>query len=331
MKTAAAIVQPAEIDLALVMEHITVENAGLRDDVRTAERHESETKRHSAAAQAARESARQRRLRIGKHLASVRPLWPARGPAPKGVVLPPGAPANWAEFLKRLDIDDATARRYMDEAADPEGFAQRNRVSETPDLSELDLLAMLGRMAARMAPDILAKARGLLKPPRDAAEPGDRDSWCTPPEITAALPLVDLDPCSNERSTVRAALQCWLSRGEDGLKVPWRGSLWINGPFSDLEPWAVKLDAEWPQITACGWLCNTDSTTEWWRIVIQYLPLRLDLNDRTPFVPPPGVKASSNDRAQTLLMTDTFWRGCDQPALLKLGTLWRRSGPVTIT
>jgi hypothetical protein len=32
----------------------------------------------------------------------------------------------------------------------------------------------------------------------------DRDSWATPPWLTELLPEVDLDPCSNNRSTVKA-------------------------------------------------------------------------------------------------------------------------------
>lgn len=327
MRPAVAIIAPAPaVNIDAAAEHIIVALAGEREA-------ESSAKRYQQNADAARETARLRRLEVGRWLLKVRPTWPASGPKAKG----------WGEFLARVKLDDSTAVRYMDAArtstvhggpskpsssqdsAHESGVSQTDEAPAPREVSTADLLALLEQRAPELGADDRARARRLLKPQRED-DGGDRDSWCTPPEITGALPPVDLDPCSNERSTVRAARQCWLSRGEDGLKVPWRGSLWINGPFSDLEPWAVKLVEEWPQITACGWLCNTDSTTEWWRLVVSVLPLRLDLNDRTAFVPPPGVKASSNDRPQTLLMTDSFWRGCDQAALLKLGTLWRRSG-----
>lgn len=318
MKPAASIVAPAPaVSVDAAAEHIIVALAGEREA-------ESAAKRHQQRADSERETARQRRIEVGRWLLKVRPTWPASGPKARG----------WGEFLARVGIDDSTAVRYMDAAraaaSSPQDSAQDRDVSRIEDpapreVSTADLLAMLEQRAPDLEPEDRARARRLLKPQRED-DGGDRDSWCTPPEITSALPPVDLDPCSNERSTVRAAVQCWLSRGEDGLAVPWRGSLWINGPFSDLEPWARKLVEEWPQITACGWLCNTDSTTEWWRLCVSVLSLRLDLNDRTAFVPPPGVKASSNDRPQTLLMTDSFWRGCDQAALLKIGTLWRRSG-----
>lgn len=130
MKPIPAIVEPAQIDLDLIDRQLAVEIAGERDDIRTAERHESEATRHVGAARAARESAAARRKRIGAALCKARPLWPARGFAPKNAKLPPGAPPSWAEYLKRHGLDDATARRYMDEYRDPETFAQKQRLSE---------------------------------------------------------------------------------------------------------------------------------------------------------------------------------------------------------
>lgn len=289
---------------------------------------------------AAEANAKERRLELGRALIEARQLFPKTGRNAGGwsrfvaerginmdVALDAMKYAGWVE--EHCGPDDPLPTRAEAGLDKPGEKGSAGAGALSREFSTADLLALLEQRAPELDAEDRARARRMLKPPRED-DVGDRDSWCTPPEITSSLPPVDLDPCSNERSTVRATRQCWLSRGEDGLKVPWRGSLWINGPFSDLEPWARKLVEEWPQITACGWLCNTDSTTEWWRLCVSVLPLRLDLNDRTAFVPPPGVKASSNDRPQTLLMTDSFWRGCDQAALLKIGTLWRRSGALEL-
>lgn len=234
MKPAAAIIQPAEIDLALVEQYIAVARASERDETRTAERHEGESRRHGAAAQAAREAARQHRLRIGRLLAQARPLWPARGPAPKGAILPPGAPASWAEFLKRLDLDDATARRYMDEARDPESFAHKNRsVSDTPgddepepvlgqerdappfrQLTKDDLIQALGRLSPE-------DRRGVMKAARVNVKGGsgneDRGTWCTAKDWASAVGAWDLDPFSNPRSHIASAARCMLEDGGDAF------------------------------------------------------------------------------------------------------------------
>lgn len=234
MKATAAIIQPAEIDIALVEQHIVVARASERDETRTAERHEGESRRHGAAAQAAREAARQHRLRIGKLLASARPLWPARGPAPKGATLPPGAPASWAEFLKRLELDDATARRYMDEAKDPEAFAraraERAQDSEDDDpepvlgqerdtppfrqLTKDDLIQALGRLSPGDRKDVLKSTRANVK---GGSGDEDRGTWCTSKDWAAVVGLWDLDPFSNPRSHILSAARCMLEDGGDAF------------------------------------------------------------------------------------------------------------------
>lgn len=76
------------------------------------------------------------------------------------------------------------------------------------------------------------------RPPPDAA---DRDSLCTPPWLwRLALAAenrerFDLDPCSNEWSTVPAAARIALPA--DGLALPWAGCIWLNPPYSDVRPW----------------------------------------------------------------------------------------------
>lgn len=153
--------------------------------------------------------------------------------------------------------------------------------------------------------------------------PGSRDGWCTPSWLTDLLPLVDLDPCSNAQSTVRAKTAYSLDAGQDGLALPWFGLVYVNGPFSDLLPWATKLHAEIRNIHGAAFLVNTDSSTAWWRALARLLTWRFDFNRRIQFAPPPGVTPSTNSKPQTLLMTETFWRECDE-GLAQYGVLWRR-------
>jgi hypothetical protein len=98
------------------------------------------------------------------------------------------------------------------------------------------------------------------------------DSYCTPRWLTAMLPLVDVDPCSNPRSTVRSRRAYSLERKLNGLLLPWRGSAFINWPYSDPEVWVKKLIAEWEanRCTESIVLCKLDSSTVWWNMLVSY-------------------------------------------------------------
>lgn len=342
MKPEIAIVQPAAVDLDLIAEQIIVAASDERQANASGERHEG-------LAAAARATAQARRLEIGRLLSKARTAWPERGKPP------PGVKGTWGEFLARVGMTQPTAWNYIelhkehharandgraapqtrreagldnrpladDRDAKPSNAPQLSLVpdSPAPQLTEEQLFEQL----ARLDPDAQRRARKVLR--AATAADGDRDSYCTPEPITRCFPVVDFDPCSNSRSTVRSRRACWWTeRGEDGLAVDWiwSGSGYWNVPYSKPLPWAAKFDREHAAITAAGWLVNTDQSTEWWSLLVRHLPLRLDFDERIQFAAPPGVVASQNDRPQTLLMDDAFWRGCDQPALLKLGTLWRR-------
>ena len=149
----------------------------------------------------------------------------------------------------------------------------------------------------------------------------DRSSWCTPEWLTAILPHIDLDPCSNARSTVRARQSYAIERGEDGLVLPWSGVVYVNPPYADVMPWVLR--AESPDVTACGFLVNVDSSTAWWKRLQQTKPLVFLFSKRIQFVPPPGIRASTNSKPQALVCDEAFWLACD-PALSAHGTLWRR-------
>jgi hypothetical protein len=150
----------------------------------------------------------------------------------------------------------------------------------------------------------------------------DRDSWATPAWLTELLPLVDLDPCTNEQSTVKARKTYSACRGEDGLVLPWIGSTYVNPPFSSILPWAEKLAAESYNVSAAAFLVNADSSTRWWSRLTDSLHCALMFHRRIQFVPPPGIRPSTNNKPQALLMDEAFLDLCS-PELLSLGTLWR--------
>jgi len=228
MRQIPAIVEPAQVDLDLIGKQLDVALAGRADAERTTERHEK-------AAAVSRETARMRRLEIGQLLTRARGAWPARGPAPNGVA------GSWAEFLAAHKLDDATARRYMDEYRDPEGFAHKPRVSETQrgDIEDDD--DQTGAKAPHPVPpaqvlfteltaDQVIDAIKRLKPEdrkrvlRDGkanAKGGsgevDRGTWCTSSEWARAIGTWDHDPFSNPRSHIASVTRCMLEDGGDAF------------------------------------------------------------------------------------------------------------------
>jgi len=115
---------------------------------------------------------------------------------------------------------------------------------------------------------------------RPATDAELSDATCTPDWLTALLPTVDIDPCSNERSTVRAKRTYRLERKQDGLSLPWHGTAFDNNPFSEPLPWMEKAITELRsgRCTDLIVLCKHDEGTEWWDVINQ--PIERILNGR---------------------------------------------------
>lgn len=97
------------------------------------------------------------------------------------------------------------------------------------------------------------------------------DGICTPLWLNQKLGRFDIDPCSNERSTVDAAWSYGLHKRLDGLKLPWRGRTFENWPYNDPEPWALKSIHELTigNCTELVVLAKDDASTKWWGIITQ--------------------------------------------------------------
>lgn len=323
---------PAIVENDIARDAAAVDQAIQR--VREAEQHAEQADRR---AQTAHEAVRARRLELGRALAAARRHFKPSGRNAKA----------WTDFLavRRLTLEQAQdAMKYAGFVDDLTGGSENPPV-KLPTREEagldarppLELVPDADPLPAPLTEEQLLEALALLDQDargriqrslraRQAREnEGDRDAYCTPDEVTAALPDVDLDPCSNPRSTVRAREGYSLEAGHDGLALPWFGLVYVNFPFSDPLPWAEKIAEERPNLTGVGVMCNADHSPRWWHVLAELLPIRLDFDERLQFTPPPGVEPSKNDRPQTLLMDEAFWAECDQPALLAMGKLWRRA------
>jgi hypothetical protein len=118
------------------------------------------------------------------------------------------------------------------------------------------------------------------------------DSYCTPRWLTGLLPLVDVDPCGNPRSTVRARRAYSLETRLDGLQLPWQGTVFLNWPYSAPGPWATKLAEELTagRCTEAIVLCKLDTSTAWWRTLTSHGQPELWMFDkRLLFDEPPAL------------------------------------------
>lgn len=91
------------------------------------------------------------------------------------------------------------------------------------------------------------------------------DAQCTPADLARDLGRFDLDPCSSPRSHILAIKTYQLERGQDGLKLPWFGSVFANGPYSNPLPWCERLAAHtgpW-----CS-LWKLDPSTRWFHCLM---------------------------------------------------------------
>lgn len=152
-----------------------------------------------------------------------------------------------------------------------------------------------------------------------------RGAWCTPPSITGAVGAFDLDPFTNPRSTLAARATCMLERGDDGFGLDYRGiegafyrnpaecghygsasldacercghrlaaadwRVWLQPPY-DIVPQAIAHYGH----TRFVALLRLDTSTGWYADLWSMCEaIMVPVGDRIEFVPPPGVKASSN-------------------------------------
>lgn len=126
---------------------------------------------------------------------------------------------------------------------------------------------------------------------------------------------MDLDPCSNLRSTVRARLSIMLNHASNrvrkrkgfifgnGLHYDWSGlTVYFNPPYSDVLPWALKA---WTAAEFCS-LVNTDNSTEWWAALTEFPCFQFQFYDRISFDAPLELETSQNDRPQSMICSPGF-------------------------
>jgi len=69
------------------------------------------------------------------------------------------------------------------------------------------------------------------------------DHWITPRHLLSALGQFDLDPCACEINQPWATAQrMYFLPSENGLLLPWTGTVWLNPPYGrETEKWVERM------------------------------------------------------------------------------------------
>lgn len=145
-------------------------------------------------------------------------------------------------------------------------------------------------------PILLPKARAMGS--HHSARMG-KDEWLTPPEILAAFFRFDLDPCA-------PAAQPWptahrkYSLPQDGLALPWEGSVWCNPPYGrHAAKWLARCAAHG---NAMALIFARTETKDWQEQVWGKADAILFLFGRLHFHHVDGARAKANSGAPSALI-----------------------------
>lgn len=97
---------------------------------------------------------------------------------------------------------------------------------------------------------------------------GNSDSWCSAPEVTEPLEQffggpVDTDPCSNDRSIVKALVKYTYG----GLHRPWGATTYENPPYSKTGTWTECAISQMRigNVRELVRLTMVSTSTVWWQ------------------------------------------------------------------
>lgn len=136
-----------------------------------------------------------------------------------------------------------------------------------------------------------------------------RDSWSTPPEfidqiVRPLLGKIDMDPASNAAAQEVVQAKRWIGAAEDGLAQEWKGSVWLNPPYSFplVERFADKALEEWEarRVSNMMILVNSSTSSAWWHRLSKACSLLTFPGQRIQFWSPHDLDGDANRNASTL-------------------------------
>ena len=123
--------------------------------------------------------------------------------------------------------------------------------------------------------------------------------WLTPPHIPAALGRFDLDPCGAPGHEL-AARTYLLENGDDGLRDPWEGRVWLNPPYGKAQEPFMRRMVQHGHGTAL--IFARTETRQWHELVWPEASAILFLEGRLNFLDAAGERAKANAGAPSALV-----------------------------
>lgn len=331
MKSIAAIVEPAQLDIDALAEHCIVGYADLQGIEKQIVRARGKLEEVIAAAKV-------RRLQLGQWLSQARATWPERGPNAKA----------WGEFCARIKIPDSTARAYIAEYRDPSGFAERKAGSAKPEdqpdddqtgpritparesvsfteLSADQVIDAIKRLKPEDRKRVLRDGKVNLQGNSGEVE---RGTWTTSKKWAEAIGLVDHDPFSNPRSLIASVTRCMLEDGGDGFGDSEPGAtpgLYLlgekHGSRTGIATSETTTFFQWPYTTGFAEraiahyghtrfraLLRWSPDTAWFRMLWPLVSTIAIPQERIEFDPPPGVEKPESTISYPHALYYANWR-----------------------
>lgn len=113
--------------------------------------------------------------------------------------------------------------------------------------------------------------RESLAPPPSVSRSTGNDQWFSRDVVTkpatTVLGVIDLDPCSCEEANQIVGAADYFTIEDNGLNKQWRGSVYLNPPYSEAAKWTEKLAAHYTagDVTAAVVLLNNATDTHWYQ------------------------------------------------------------------
>lgn len=123
--------------------------------------------------------------------------------------------------------------------------------------------------------------------------------WLTPPHIPQALGRFDLDPCGAP-GHILAERTYLLEEGDDGLRDPWFGRVWLNPPYGREQTPFLERMVEHGRGTVL--IFARTETRAWHKYVWPEASAVLFLSGRLTFLAGDGERASANAGAPSALI-----------------------------
>lgn len=126
------------------------------------------------------------------------------------------------------------------------------------------------------------EAANILTPDRPKSTMAVHFSSETPEHYTPSVIIdaaiacmggIDLDPCSNSKTTPNVPAATHYTREDDGLSQEWHGCVYMNPPYGrEIDDWVAKLVSEYEagNVTEAIALVPSRTDTQWWQRLREY-------------------------------------------------------------